>query len=180
MVAAHAFDTQHFATVHSRKLHAPLSVDCPEPYARRAIYRADVLGNAYYDRLLKRFAGPTVDISITIWGGTMAAITGTFKRAKSRFIVAIQPQGNGQSLCHVVPFARVASNPLSRLVLQPLNLRIRRLFTGAYLLAEANGLGNPQYNAANLVEADEELIEYFKWAAALPGPNFGEFGRNST
>ena len=179
MVAAHGFDTQHFGTVHSRRLHAPLAVDCPAPFARRSSYRADVLGEAYYDRLLRRFAGPTVDISITIWGGTMAVITGTFKRATSRFLIAMQPQGNGQSLCHVIPFARVSSNPLGRWLLQPISLWIRRQFTGAYLLAEAQSLGNPQYNAANLVEADRELIEYFKWAAALPGPDFDEFAGGS-
>ncbi len=170
MVAAHGFDTQHFETVHSRKLHAPLSVDCPDPYARRSRYTADVLGDAYYDRLLRRFVGPTVDISITTWGGTLVTVTGRFKRAMSQFIIAIQPIENGQSLCHVFPFARISSNRLSRIFLQPIDLWIRRLFTGAYLIAEVNCLGNPRYNATNLVEVDKELIEYFQWAAALPGP----------
>ena len=170
MVAAHGYDTQHFETVHSRKLHAPLSVDCPGPYARRSRYTADVLGDAYYDRLLRQFAGPTVDISITTWGGTMVLITGRFKRAMSQFIIAIQPIENGQSLCHVIPFARISSNRFSRILLQPIDLWIRRLFTGAYLIAEVNSLGNPRYNPTNLIEADEEMIEYFQWAAALPSP----------
>jgi len=172
MVAAHGYDTQHFETVHSRKLHAPLSVDCPAPYARRTRYTADVLGDAYYDRLLRRFAGATVDISITTWGGTMVLITSRFKRATSQFIIAIQPIENGQTLCHVVPFARISSNRVSRIFLQPIDLWIRRLFTGAYLIAEVKSLGNPRYNPTNLIEADKQMIAYFQWAAALPRASY--------
>lgn len=170
MVAAHGYDTQHFETVHSRKLHAPLTVDCPAQYARRSRYTADVVGHAYYDRILRRFAGATVDISITTWGGTMVLITGRFERARSQFLIALQPIENGKTLCRVFPFARISSNPLSRIFLQPINLWIRRLLTGAYLIAEVNSLGNPQYNPTNLIEADREMIDYFRWAAALPSP----------
>ena len=179
MVAAHGYDTQHFETVHSRKLHAPLSVDSPAPYARRSRYTADVLGDAYYDRLLRRFAGTTVDISITTWGGTMVLITGRFKRVTSQFIIALQPIENGQTLCRVVPLARISSNRFSRIFLQPVDLWIRRLFTGAYLIAEVNSLGNPRYSPTNLIEVDKEMIEYFQWAAALPSPSYWESAKGS-
>jgi hypothetical protein len=49
-------------------------------------------------------------------------------------------------------------------------LRLRRHFTGAYLVAEVASLGSPRYNPAGLTEADAEMIEYFRWAAALPAP----------
>ena len=109
----------------------------------------------------------------------MVTVTGRFKRAMSQFIIAIQPIENGQSLCHVFPFARISSNRLSRIFLQPIDLWIRRLFTGAYLIAEVNCLGNPRYNATNLVEVDKELIEYFQWAAALPGPTYSVSAKGS-
>lgn len=169
MVAAHGYDTQHFHTVHSRRLHGRLAVDCPAPYARRSRYRADVLGDAYYDRWLRRFAGRTVEISITTWGGTLVLITGRFKRVTSRFMIALEPTDDGATLCRVIPFARIASNALRRVLVQPFELRIRRLFTGAYLIAEADRLGNPQYCPTNLIEEDAEMIDYFEWAAALPG-----------
>ncbi len=168
MVVAHGYDTQHFYTVHSRKLHAPLAVDCPVPFARRSRYTADVLGEAYYDRLLRKFAGPTVEISITTWGGTMVLITGKFKRATSQFMISAMPTEDGKTMCHVVAFARSTRHQLARYLFQPLNLWVRRLFTGAYLIAEVESLGNPRYNPSNFVEADGEMIEYFRWAAKLP------------
>jgi hypothetical protein len=168
MVAAHGFDMQHFETVHGRKLHAPLVADCPDQLARRSRYRADVVGQAWYDRLLRRFAGPTVEISITTWGGTMVMITGDFPRAHSRFMIALEPMENGRTLCRVVAFARRGRHLPTRLLVQPLSLWVRRLFTGGYLLAEADSLGSPRYNPSSLVETDREMIDYFRWAATLP------------
>src|SRR5207248_8991087 len=83
MVGAHAFDLQHFASVHDRRLTTPLAVDCPAPYARRSRYSALVEGASIYDRLLRRFVGTTVDISITTWAGTFFCLTGSFQRARS-------------------------------------------------------------------------------------------------
>jgi len=168
MVAAHGFDTQHFETVHSRRLHAPLVVDSPAPFARRSRYTADVLGGAWYDRLLRRLAGPTVEISITTWAGTLFLITGRFRRATSRFIIAATPTEDGKTFCSVIAFVRRGGGPAARLFVQPLSLRLRRMFTGAYLVAEANGLGSPRYNPLGFVEHDREMQEYFRWAAALP------------
>lgn len=168
LVAAHGYDSQHFETVHSRRLHVPMVVDCPAPFARRSRYTADVLGEAYYDHLLRKFAGPTVDISITTWGGTLVLITGKFTRATSQFMISVRPIEGGKTLCHVVAFARKAHHPIARYLVQPLDLWIRRLFTSAYLIAEVEGLGSPRYTPSNFVEADREMIEYFSWAATLP------------
>jgi aminopyrrolnitrin oxygenase len=172
MVAAHGYDAQHFESVHGRRLHAPLAVTCPSPFARRSTYSADVLGEAYYDRLLRRFAGRTVEISITTWGGTLVMITGRFARAVSRFMIALQPLEDATTRCQVIVFSKRSGNPVARHVLQPVGLRVRRLFTGAYLIAEAKGLGTPRYNPTGLIEADREMIDYFHWAAALPSGSF--------
>lgn len=168
MVAAHGYDSQHFETVHSRRLHAPLVVDCPTPFARRSTYTADVLGSAYYDRLLRRFAGPTVKITITTWGGTVVVITGHFASATSQFMICLRPVEGDRTECQVIPFARKAENPLAKWLLQPLTLSVRRLFTGGYLIAETEALGSPRYNPRSLIEADREMIEYFHWVANLP------------
>jgi nitrite reductase/ring-hydroxylating ferredoxin subunit len=170
MVAAHGYDSQHFDTVHSRRLHGPLAVDCPEPYARRSRYSADVLGSAYYDRLLRRFAGPTVDISITTWGGTVVTISGRFRRAVSRFMIFLTPLQGGRTRCDVIAFAPKARGLVSRMLLQPSSLWLRRLFTGAYLIAETESLGSPKYDPLSLIEADRQMIDYFCWIAELTKP----------
>ncbi len=167
MVAAHGYDSQHFETVHSRKLHGPLQVDCPAPFARRSRYSATVLGDAYYDRLLRRFAGSTVDVSITTWGGTVVTISGRFRRATSRFMICLTPLENGKTQCHVIAFAPRAQSLPGRFLVQSPSLWLRRLFTGAYLIAETESLGSPRYNPLSLVDADREMIDYFCWVAEL-------------
>ncbi len=179
MVAAHGFDGQHFATVHSRKLHAPLAVDCPSPFARRSRYTADVLGHAYYDRLLRRFAGNTVTVSITTWGGTIVVITARFARATSRFAICLSPMEGGKTQCRVIPFARRAATLPGRLLVQPLDLWVRRLFTGAYLIDETESLGSPRYNPSSFVAADADMVDYFRWVAELPRPTYAAENRTT-
>jgi aminopyrrolnitrin oxygenase len=164
MNASHAFDVQHFASVHGRELIAPPEIDCPAPFARRNSYHAKVVGRTVLDRLLYRFAGKTVRITISVCGGTIVLVTGHFGGAHSRFIIAAQPLENGQTLCEGICFAR-----RSRVaVLDRLNLALRRVFTHGYLAAEAREIRGTQYRPENLSVHDREMIEYFQWVAALP------------
>jgi nitrite reductase/ring-hydroxylating ferredoxin subunit len=166
MNSAHAFDTQHFAAVHDRRLLAPPSMDCPAPYARRNSYHAEVIGQTIFDRILRVVAGRTVNITLTIWGGNMAVITAEFERVRSGFLMAMQPLENGQTLCQGIIYARRNRNLLN--VLTPINLAIRRLFTFGYLADEARRLRGTRYNPASLGPNDQDMIEFFQWAASLP------------
>lgn len=172
MNSAHAFDTQHFAAVHDRKLLAPPSVDCPSPFARRNSYRADVIGQTIFDRILRVVAGRTVNITLTIWGGNIGVITADFGRVRSGFLMAMEPLENGQTQCHGIVYAR--RNRGLRAIFDPLNLWVRRLFTFGYLADEARRLRGTRYNPASLGQVDQDMIEYFQWAASLPqsAPSF--------
>jgi aminopyrrolnitrin oxygenase len=164
MNAAHAFDTQHFASVHERELLAPPVTDCPAPYARRNTYRAKVIGASVFDRLLRVFAGRTVEITISVCGGTFVLVTGDFGGAHSRFIMATRPLEAGRTLCEGIVFARASRVPAA----DRLGLALRRLFTRSYLAAEARTLRGTRYNPASLGPADEDMIAFFQWVAALP------------
>src|SRR2546426_3498913 len=166
MNSAHAFDTQHFAAVHDRRLLAPPSVDCPALFARRNSYHAEVIGQTIFDRILRVVAGRTVNITLTIWGGNMAVITANFGRVRSGFLMDMQPLENGQTLCQGIIYARRARNLLSSFA--PLNLWVRRLFTFGYLADEARRLRGTRYNPASLGPNDKDMIEFFQWAASLP------------
>lgn len=166
MNSAHAFDTQHFAAVHDRRLLAPPSMDCPAPYARRNSYHAEVIGHTVFDRILRVVAGRTVNITLTIWGGNMALITAAFDRVRSGFLMDMQPLENGQTLCQGIIYARRTRNLLRAFT--PLNLSIRRLFTFGYLADEARRLRGTRYNPASLGPNDKDMIEYFQWVASLP------------
>src|SRR5258708_32553866 len=131
MNSAHAFDTQHFAAVHDRRLLAPPSIDCPAPFAPRNSYQAEVIGQTIFDRILRVVAGRTVNITLTIWGGNMAVITAAFDRGRSGFLKDMRPLGNRQTLCQGIIYARRTRNLLRAFT--PLNLSIRRHFTFFYL-----------------------------------------------
>jgi nitrite reductase/ring-hydroxylating ferredoxin subunit len=158
--SAHAFDRQHFAAVHDRRLLASPEIDCPAPYARRNRYRAEVLGLTRLDRVLRATAGRFVEITLTVWGGTFVCITGDFERARSRFLMVTRPLENGHTLCEGIVLGPRPANPLT--------LWLRRYFTLGYLAEEARRLRGTRYNPARFVEADAEMVDYFLWLATLP------------
>jgi hypothetical protein len=166
MNSAHAFDTQHFAAVHDRRLLAAPSVDCPAPFARRNSYHAEVIGQTIFDRILRVVAGRKVHITLTIWGGNMAVITADFGRVRSGFLMAMQPLENGQTLCQGIVYAPRTSHLLPGFA--PLNLWVRRLFTFGYLADEARRLRGTRYNPVGLGQNDQDMIKFFQWVASLP------------
>jgi nitrite reductase/ring-hydroxylating ferredoxin subunit len=168
LFASHAFDVQHFATVHDRQLVGPPVIDCPAPFARRNRYTARVSGTNIYDRMLRRFAGRQVDISITTWGGTLFYLTGNFGRALSRFLIAARPLEDGTTLAEGIVFKPRGGNLLTRALFDPLGLWVRRLFTSGYLRDEASRLGHPHYNPATMIHTDKDMIDFFHWVVDLP------------
>jgi len=172
MNSAHAFDRQHFAAVHDRELLAPPAIDCPAPYARRNSYPARVVGRSMFDRILQVAGGRTARITLTIWGGTFAAITGDFERLRSRFLMAMEPLENGQTLCRGIVFARRSPSLLR--AFDPLRLWVRRLFTFGYLKEEARRLRATRYNPGSLGENDQDMIEFFRWVASLTPTREGD------
>ena len=168
MNAAHAFDTQHFSAVHDRELVAPPAVDCPAPFARRNSYRARVLGRTPLDRVLRLGAGPMVEITITTWGGTFVLVTGAFRRARSRFIIATTPLEDGTTRCEGIVFGPRGKNAVARAVFDPLGLWVRRFFTYGYLKDETKRLRGTQYRPLSLGAPDRDMIEFFQWVTSLP------------
>ena len=167
MVNAHAFDVQHFLSVHGRRLLEPLQVDTPSPFARRSSYLAEVLGEKYSDRFLRWVINDRVRITLTIWGGTFAVVTGDFGQRKSRFFVISEPLSNGHTRCEVIVFTPRISSRIVGPVAERLMLHIRRWLTTVYLRDEHSGLGSPRYNPLSLTENDHEMVKYFQWAAEL-------------
>jgi nitrite reductase/ring-hydroxylating ferredoxin subunit len=168
MNAANGFDMQHFLCVHGRELVAPCQVDCPDLFARRNRYQANIVGDGRTDRLLRRCVGSTVDVSITSWGGPYMLMTADFPRAHSHFLIATQPLDKGQTLCEGIVFMRRSRKGLVRRLWQPLSLRVRRGLTYGFVADEARTLRSIRYNPAGLGRKDQEMVEFFQWVASLP------------
>ena len=90
--------------------------------------------------LLRRFAGKTAEITISVCGGTFVMVTGDFGRAQSRFVIAAQPLEDGQTLCEGIVFARPTRVPL----LDKLGLAVRRRHDEEFIRTE------PQHAALTL------------------------------
>ncbi len=165
---AHGFDTQHFDAVHDRKLTAPPRIYCPHRFARCNRYHAEVLGRTKLDKLLKLFAGRTVEICITNWGGTFVLISGDFDHAHSRFITTVQPLDGDRTLCEGIVLMPRLKNPLARALFEPPALAIRRFFTYGYQKDEAGRLLGTRYDPATVIPHDRDMIDFFNWVVALP------------
>jgi nitrite reductase/ring-hydroxylating ferredoxin subunit len=167
MIAANAFDVQHFEAVHDRQLIGPPTVDCPGPYARRMRFQAIVSGRSIFDRFLRPLAGRHVDVAITCWGGPLFLVTGFFRRVRSYILIATQPLEGGNTLTEVIVFAPRSRFAVARL-LQPLSLWVRRWFTRGFMADDISRLGGIRYNPHSLIASDQLLLEFFHWAAELP------------
>jgi nitrite reductase/ring-hydroxylating ferredoxin subunit len=168
MLAANGFDAAHFETVHDRTLMGPPRVDCPAAFARRMRYSARVTGNSLFDRLIRRFLGENVEVSITSWGGPFVLVTGFFQRARSYILIAAQPREDGRTDVQVIVFARRLNNPVARTALSSLSLGLRRWFTRGFMQDDIDRLGGVRYNPRTLIANDQLLVDFFHWLTALP------------
>ncbi len=174
MLVGNGFDTQHFHAVHDRKLLGTTRVDCLAPFARRMQFEAEVIGPTLFDRLLRRFVGAKVQIKITSWGGPLVLVEGIFRRAHSRLLVASQPVDDDNTLSDVIVFARRASALRGGRLADWANLRVRRRFTQAFAQGDIDRLRGIRYQPEGLTTLDQDLIDFFRWAATLPRSEYEE------
>jgi phenylpropionate dioxygenase-like ring-hydroxylating dioxygenase large terminal subunit len=174
MFASNNCDVQHWNTVHDRRLLAPPAFDLPHPLARRVTFEAQVVGTSVFDRCLRAFAGDRVAVSIVNWGGVFFVVSGLFRRVHSRMLVAVRPlDGNRQIEVEVTVFVRRGRFRPAAAPAEALALWVRRLFTWGFLREEFQRLAGIRYSPHTLIECDRDLVEFFRWAADLPGDEGG-------
>ena len=160
MVAAQGFDRQHFETVHDRRLLRPPEISCPSPFVRGNKYHAEIIGESWRDRILRKLVGATVTLSVQNWGGTLYLVKAEFPRACSRFLVSFRSLEDGRTHFDVLVFCPIGWPRLG--------LVARRWFTQGHLVSEALQVRDTQYRPARLIPADRDMIECFQWLATLP------------
>jgi phenylpropionate dioxygenase-like ring-hydroxylating dioxygenase large terminal subunit len=165
MAGANAFDLQHFRAAHDRRLEGDPVTDRPFPYSFRASGRFKVAGNSLQDRLTRRFAGDCVTLGIIDWCGSLSFATAEFRRTSSYGLVAREPLPDGRVRVDVIVFARRSGKHWKRLLWDPVNVAIRRLFIKKFLTSDAIRLNGVRYNPAGLIDADRDMAEYLAWVA---------------
>jgi phenylpropionate dioxygenase-like ring-hydroxylating dioxygenase large terminal subunit len=162
---ANAFDLQHFRAAHDRRLLMEPSTAQPSPYSFSAVGVFAVEGDSLQDRITRRFAGREVKLRITDWCGGLSFAQAEFQRTTTYGLVAREPLPDGRVRVDVFVFARQGRNPLRRAVVDPIHLEIRRLFIRRFLTADAIRLNGVRYRPRRLIEADREMINYYRWLA---------------
>jgi hypothetical protein len=165
MVNGNSFDVQHFRAGHDRELLAEPVVDCPHPFARRIRVSFRVAGDSLFDRLLRRFAGERVEVSMTNWGGSIVVVVGDFRRTRSTLITYMEPLTEQTCVQNVLVYAR--RSRLGPLVNAP-RLFLRRLFTRGFMAEEFDTLAGIRYVPESFVEGDRLMMHFFQWLAQLP------------
>lgn len=165
LLAANAFDLQHFRLVHGRELVGGPEIDCPSGFARRIRFRSRVVGNSLADRLIRNLLSSTVDVCITVWAGNLIGVQAELGRATSRLLFSATPREDDQTDVSLIVF--LEQGPLWRRWLDPLSLSVRRLLTRAFVDEDPRRVRRVRYHPAAFVEADRPMVEYFHWLAAL-------------
>jgi len=169
VVAANAFDLQHFRVAHDRTLVSAPVVDTPAPFARRITADYDVTGTTLRDRVTRRLSGPRVRMSVTVWGGTVVLVTARFRRTTSYGMVFVRPIDARRSLLTTIIRVPKRRSAAARALLDPADAAVRRRFIRAFMDDDAVRARDVGYNPATLIDADRELRDYFAWLAGLNG-----------
>jgi phenylpropionate dioxygenase-like ring-hydroxylating dioxygenase large terminal subunit len=162
---ANAFDLQHFRAAHDRRLVSDPVTDQPSTYSFRALGVFAVEGHSIQDRITRKFAGDQVSLGITDWCGSLSFATAEFARTTTYGLVAREPLPDGKVKIQVIVFARRSNNTVSKLLIDPLQLAVRRYFIKTFLTADAIRLNGVSYEPEHLIEADRDMIQYYKWLA---------------
>lgn len=162
---ANAFDLQHFRAAHDRRLVAEPRTDQPDRYAFSAVGLFAVAGDTLQDRITRRFAGEEVKLSITDWCGSLSFAAAEFRRTATYGLVAREPLPDGRVRVDVYVFARRARGAARWALTDRLLLQIRRLFIKRFLTADAIRLNGVRYMPERLIEADRDMIDYYRWLA---------------
>jgi phenylpropionate dioxygenase-like ring-hydroxylating dioxygenase large terminal subunit len=167
LVAANAFDRSHYRAVHDRELIGEPVVDTPAPFARRIRYRSAITCGTAADALLRRLAGPTVDVAITCWGGAMFMVTAQFQRVCSYIVIITRPVNAARTLTEVIACEPQPRSPVARTIVVPASLRLRSWLTREFFRKDFDRLDGLRYNPRSLIESDREMIEFFHWIIAI-------------
>lgn len=162
---ANAFDLQHFRAAHDRRLVEEPATLQPSPYSYQAIGVFAVEGVSLQDRITRSFAGDRVSLGITDWCGSLSFATAEFRRTSTFGLVAREPLADGRVRIDVYVFARRGRSLWQRLAFDWIHLEVRRLFIKRFLTADAIRLNGVRYAPERLIDADRDMINYYRWLA---------------
>jgi phenylpropionate dioxygenase-like ring-hydroxylating dioxygenase large terminal subunit len=175
LIGTNAFDIQHFAAAHDRRLLGEPVLESPHPSARRIVTMLQVCGTNWRDRLTRVFAGPRVTMDVTVWSGTLAFVIARFHSTRSGGgptsygMTEIRPAGSPADKRSLVRVTIFRSRRLGLQALDWIDVRIKRHFVRSFLQTDTVSLDGSRYDSDHLIEADLQMINYLRWLVVASG-----------
>jgi nitrite reductase/ring-hydroxylating ferredoxin subunit len=170
-IGANGFDIQHFRMAHDRTLVGEPEVSSPSPFARKIVATFEVSGKSGQDRLTRCFGGPRVTMEITVWCGTLVFVRASFARTTSFGLFNVLPIDGERTLGRVIVWVKRSKGLMGRLLLDPVNAAIRRLFIRTFLRSDLPRIAGLRYQPAKFIAADGVLADYFAWLEKVAEPS---------
>ena len=167
VLAANSFDSQHFITVHHRRLLEPPSILSFSPHHFGVDFRARVEGDHFHDQLLRRIGVDVVELSAHCWGGNNVLAYNA--RTKARILFTIMPVTDKKTrvyILNVMPkgTADKLPRPVRRMI-----LTIMHKLTIAFLKSDIVVMRDLQFKLGLLLrDADHVFIQWVKYWKSLP------------
>ena len=167
VLAANSFDSQHFITVHHRRLLEPPSLSSFSPQHFGVDFRARVEGDHFHDHLLRLIGVDVVELSAHCWGGNN--ILAYNARTNARILFTILPVTDKKTrvyILNVMPKRTAARlpRPIRRAI-----LTVMHKLTIAFLKSDIVVMRDLQFKLGVLLrDADHVFIQWVKYWKSLP------------
>jgi phenylpropionate dioxygenase-like ring-hydroxylating dioxygenase large terminal subunit len=167
VLAANSFDSQHFITVHHRRLLEPPSLSSFSPHHFGVDFRARVEGGHFHDHLLRSIGVDIVELSAHCWGGNN--ILAYNARTNARILFTILPVTDKKTrvyILNVMPKGTAARLPHS---IRRMILTVMHRLTIAFLKSDIDVMRDLHFKLGVLLrDADHVFIEWVKYWKSLP------------
>lgn len=167
VLAANSFDSQHFSTVHHRKLLEPPTLNSCSQHHLSVDFRARVEGEQFHDRLLRRIGVDVVELSAHCWGGNN--ILAYNARTNARILFTILPVTDKRTRVYILNVMPKQTAPRMPRPLRRLTLTFMHQMTIAFLKSDIAVMRDLQFKLGVLLkDADHVFIQWVKYWKALP------------
>ncbi|TAK11645.1 MAG: hypothetical protein EPO32_11480 [Anaerolineae bacterium] len=165
VLAANSFDSQHFATVHHRRLVRKPDLNCLSPHHFSVRFEAIVEGRQGHDRILRAAGVKTVALEAHCWGGNSIFAYNTHTKARILFIIL--PISETRCRVYVLNVLHSEAAPKSAL-LRRLMLAVIHWLTISFLKPDIRVLRGLQFKLGTLLpDSDHAFIEWVKYWKGL-------------
>jgi phenylpropionate dioxygenase-like ring-hydroxylating dioxygenase large terminal subunit len=167
VLAANSFDSQHFATVHNRRLLAPPALASDNRFHLGVRFRARVDGGRFHDRLLRRIGVDEVELSAQCWGGN--TILAYNHRTDARILFTVLPVDRDS--CRIFVLNVLGKDTAAGLprAIRKLLVAVMHRLTMAFLAPDVAVMRDLRWELGILLpDLDRAFVEWIKYWQALP------------